>query len=787
MATVTLGRVKFEFKGKYSAGTTYYKDDIVVYDHMKFIYVGASSGSGNAPLILDTVSGWDYAFPTVNPDDTTALKKYRLNSDYWEYFEQENAFGEYLGTWAEGTTYDIGDVVTGTYGACYYAVRKNVGDMPERNLYGSWQLLIEGGLVPHERKISRLGPHLDPIGWRGHPKFTIQEWIDAGGDDWNGNIPPSLNANEISDDWKQDIVAAHFGGFTHVGWDGRPVAQSWSNYYGGVRPDTTSEGGGHNMPHELGQSFFQYWNANLLSSPEWTGGELSSNGYATNTDYFNANPTTNALVEPFGSSAPRVIQYFNDGAYNGSGILYSDGSVWFGGYRNYSRVREEHLTGFSGLGFTFGRQHFGGKRIVKVASGAGISSDLTAGGQCHFLLLDEDGNVWTFGRNNYGQCGVGPEYSIGTSAYQETNDIMDSGGFDYGRIDDVWYPTNISLNVDPTGEFHFDGEKVVDIWAAGEEYGLSYALTESGRLWSWGYNGYGQLGHATDSGTLNTNRCSAPREVGGANQTLDWANYNGIQKMTIDGQYQYTTVYILDGDGYMWSMGYNAVGRLGDGTTNNNANSETMNATDHRRTAWTGLSGSIKNYWTTNYYSTSVNNIWFKKTDGTIWGMSENGQYQLLTGTATDQLTPVQADTGIDDGEVVKITGVSDGTYANIFALTTTGKIYVIPVGQRTTGFGNAGNLNNNYDVHQRSGESQFSWKSIALPRGLRDTTIVDIRSEGQYTTQGASNYSNVGVTALTEDGRVYMMVSGSGGGSIMNTQTGYTSSGLTNHVWWGS
>ena len=795
MADITLGKIKFEFKGKYGAGTTYYKDDVVVYDHMKFIYVNASSGSGNAPLILDTVSGWDNAFPTVNPDNATALKKYRLNSDYWEYFENESAFGEYLGTWAEGTTYDIGDVVTGTYGACYYAVRKSVGDRPELNRYGSWQLLIEGGYVPHERKISRLGPNLNPIGWRGLPNSPITEWTAVGGDDWNGNIPPSLTADEISDDWIADVGVVYFAGFTHTGWDGRPVVHSSTGQYGGPRGATNSKGGYHPMPIEFTQSFIPYWNASLLSTPWWTGGQnnnysVDANNYVQNVDFFTARPASDPTTEPFGSSTPRIIQYFTVGGYHTTGCLYEDGTVWIQGYFGYMFNFESQPTWPAlSIGLTLNRTHFGGKRIVKVATGFGHQGKVANMAISHILFLDEDGNVWTMGNNSYGQCGIGPEYSIGTSAYQETNDIMDSGGFDYSRLSVVDAPVCISLNKDPTGEFHFDSEKVVDIWAAGTQYGVSYALTEDGRLWSWGYNQYGQLGHPTDSGTVNTNRCAAPREVGGANQTLNWADYNGIQKMTVEGSVQLVTCYVLDGDGYMWSWGYNGVGRLGTGDTTNNDNTITLNATDHKRTGWTGLAGSIKNYWTTNMYTSSIQNLWIKKTDNTLWGMGENGQYQLLTGTNTDQYTPVSVDTGIDSGHVVKITGVGDGTYCNIFALTTTGKVYVIPMGVMPNGFGaTASQLQNNYNVHQRDGESQYSWKAIALPRGLSENgTIIDIRSEAQYHTEGGSTYSERVFTALTEDGRMYMMNNGGGGGSAMGIQAGTAGVGPTNAVWWGS
>lgn len=79
-------------------------------------------------------------------------------------------------------------------------------------------------------------------------------------------------------------------------------------------------------------------------------------------------------------------------------------------------------------------------------------------GNCHTLLLTENGNIYSCGYNIHGDLGLG--HNTSTNTFQ-----------------------SIDLN-------RFGNEKVKDIEAG---Y-FSLAITESGALYSWGYNNCGQLG-----------------------------------------------------------------------------------------------------------------------------------------------------------------------------------------------------------------------------------------------------------------------------------------------------
>ncbi len=792
MATITLGKVKFEFKGKYSAGTTYYADDVVVYDHMKFIYVNATSGSGNAPLILDTTHGWDNAFPNANPDNENSLKKWRLNKSYWEYFETDNHFGEYLGTWSAATNYEVGDVVTGTYGACYYAVKKSINDLPEINIYGSWQLLIEGGMVNHSRKISRLGPHREPVGWRGNPQFrTISQWTAVGGSAWNGNIPWNLSAAETDERWIGDVSNGQ-AGLRHIGWDGSLLHSGAGFAYSLPDMYSNSSAGATYLPVEYPMFFGQHYQAMLMSAGTYQGGQTQKLGEESATrqdiDYHISTAIDDQLSEPFASSYPRVIQVQLLG-YGGQVILYSDGSVQISGVMSYLNMSGDGNV-YHSQGYTLGRSYFGGRRIIKVA---------TSQGDIHYqnqnadrvFYLDEEGDIWVHGYTNNGQLGLGPEYDELNSetAFTIGNriaGIQDGGGFGTDATSyNVTGPINIS-----TGDAYFAGNKIVDIWAGGHNYCLAFALDETGRLWSWGYNGYGQLGHATATGARTTAWSYAPREVGGINQTLNWADYNGIQKFWLVGYEQYTTCYLLDGDGYLWTWGYQGGdSRLGTASTYNNTN--VLNATDHKRTAWANLSdGTIKNFWVTGAQTTTGVNVWLKKTDNTLWAFGHNGFYQLLDGTATNAAAPVSVDTGLS-GNVYKITGSGafNSSRTNFFCLTSTGEVFTIPNNQYPTGYGGvAGGLNNNYHPQQLVGESQYSWKRMRMGRGLHTATIKDIRSNFAYATVDGSNHSQYYVDIQTEDGRLYSIWYAGGGAHMYGGHySSYADCGFTNQLHWGS
>ena len=81
-------------------------------------------------------------------------------------------------------------------------------------------------------------------------------------------------------------------------------------------------------------------------------------------------------------------------------------------------------------------------------------------------------------------------------------------------------------------------------------YYHSMAIDSEGNLWTWGYNGYGQLGDGT-----TTQRTSPVQIKQGTKFTqVSASNDHGM---------------VIDSEGNLWAWGVNDVGQLGDGTTTN--------------------------------------------------------------------------------------------------------------------------------------------------------------------------------------------------------------------------
>lgn len=167
---------------------------------------------------------------------------------------------------------------------------------------------------------------------------------------------------------------------------------------------------------------------------------------------------------------------------------------------------------------------------VKDTSGTGYLTDVTAiaAGPMHNLALD-DGKVWAWGYNNYGQLGIGEEPNIGLP---EEVVIME--------------------NEPLTG--------ITKIAAGGNWAGHSLALDSSGRAYSWGNGDYGQLGLG-----YYYERKTTPVQVPGL---------ASVTSIAAGGEYG--TSLFLEADGTVKACGFNDCGELGDGTQSERISVVTM-------------------------------------------------------------------------------------------------------------------------------------------------------------------------------------------------------------------
>ena len=140
--------------------------------------------------------------------------------------------------------------------------------------------------------------------------------------------------------------------------------------------------------------------------------------------------------------------------------------------------------------------------------------------------------------------------------------------------------------------------------AAGHTHLL--ALASDGAVWSWGGNGYGQLGDGT------TTSRSTPTPI---------ADLSGVVAVAAGENHSLA----LKADGTVWVWGSNAKGQLGDGT-------HTASLVPQ---AVPGLGGVVR-------IAAGRNHSLAVKADGSAWAWGDNGYGQLGDGTTTQRTSPVQ-------------------------------------------------------------------------------------------------------------------------------------------------
>jgi len=277
-----------------------------------------------------------------------------------------------------------------------------------------------------------------------------------------------------------------------------------------------------------------------------------------------------------------------DGFYGGYALL-ENGQVWGWGYNNYGNLGDGTTT----------------QRPVPVRAGSltGVIKILTSQSQQEaysVYALKSDGTVWSWGYNGYGQLGDG-------SVTVRTSPVQVSG------------LTN-----------------VVDVEASNGPYGSPCALKSDGTVWCWGYNGYGQLG---DGSTTQRN---TPVQVSGLTNVISIESTGGDAP---------SHNCALKSDGTVWSWGYNGYGQLGDGSTTNRYTPVQVSGLTNVKSIFLGGGQHGSSYAILN--------------DGTVRSWGYNGYGQLGDGSVTVRTTPVNP--GLTNVKQMAIAG--RGSYSTTCAL----------------------------------------------------------------------------------------------------------------------
>ena len=353
--------------------------------------------------------------------------------------------------------------------------------------------------------------------------------------------------------------------------------------------------------------------ANQLITPElWTWGLNYFGGAGDNTTIARSTPVTTLAG---GSNWKQVSGGLSPAA------IKTDGTLWTWGYNSYGNLGVNDNTHRSTPVTTFA----GGTNWKQVASGtrhtAAIKTDGTlwtwggaidlfgalgtndntnrytpvttfAGGTNwkqvyvfgnYTAAIKTDGTLWTWGRNAYGNLGVNDNthrstpvttFAGGTNwkqvsagyihcaAIKTDGTLWTWGNNAYGRLG-----TNDSTQRDTPVTTFAGGTNWKQVSGGGN---YTAAIKTDGTLWTWGYNGYGNLG-VNDNTHRNT---PVTTFAGGTN----WKQVSG-------GRFTSTAIKT---DGTLWTWGENTYGNLG---TNNNTHRSTPVTTFAGGTNWKQVSG----------------------------------------------------------------------------------------------------------------------------------------------------------------------------------------------------
>lgn len=243
--------------------------------------------------------------------------------------------------------------------------------------------------------------------------------------------------------------------------------------------------------------------------------------------------------------------------------LKSNGTLWGWGLNQ------------SGQAGSFWNTNYFGYILVPTQIGTEANWNIITTGNKHSAAIKNDGTLWTWGRNENGQLGI-------------------------GNYTDKDVPTRVGNDTD-----------WVNV-AAGDTHTL--AIKQNGSIWAWGNNGDGQLGIG------NTVSKNVPTRIGTLNH---WTEVYAGGAFSI----------VKKNDGTLWSFGNNSFGELGIGTNlDRNSPTQIGNSNDWQSISTGGLHTlALKNNGTLYAWGININGM---LGDGTLNNRNYPAQVQNPNGWA---------------------------------------------------------------------------------------------------------------------------------------------------------
>lgn len=250
----------------------------------------------------------------------------------------------------------------------------------------------------------------------------------------------------------------------------------------------------------------------------------------------------------------------------------------------------------------------------------------------------------------------------------------------------------------------------------------SIAVNSNGDLYSWGWNGQGQLGNGTNTDS------NVPLPVRTAGTPMAGKK---IVHVSTGGNFYKGSSLALSSEGKVYSWGANDQGQLGNGTATNS------NLPVEVKTEGTPMAG--KKIIQT---AIGVTHSMALDSEGKVYSWGENVNGLLGTGDAIPTLSPVLVRTGGTPMEGKKIVQISAGG-AHSMALDSEGNIYAWGWGGEGQ-LGNGENNNSNVPILVKKEGTGLEGKTIkkVMAGGMFSMVLT---SDGSLYSWGKNNYGQIG------------------------------------------
>ena len=315
-------------------------------------------------------------------------------------------------------------------------------------------------------------------------------------------------------------------------------------------------------------------------------------------------------------------------------------------------------------------------------------------GHYNMFTLTENGIMFFSGYNGYGVSGNGSTTTISRP--------MPIGFYDTDRTTKL-----TGANYPKIKMFHWTASRSDNT----SDYGSVAAIDTDGFLYTWGYNGYGQL--LTGNTTNNYYASRIPKSMFGGRPVV----------YVTSSSTRYTSFYAITDDGRCWSWGQNDHGQLGRGNTTD----ENTTAVEMTAQSGSGLLNKKVVHIMSSDGNANVVRSYFLTTEGKVYFCGNNENYGnnsgLISASSSVNITlPAEltdaATTINSDGQKVVAMYLGGGRYSTQYFITDGGNSGESASKVYACGYNTQGEMGTGSDIADGNAAGNWRLKEIEFDSG---------------------------------------------------------------------